>query len=94
MFGPHPDDYGPMATMSDAHSEWHRNTGVPMGQPGCPQDACHPPDDYDEIEAEQALWAEQAPALREGERPAPLANWQSFGPEASHPFVGYDDPPF
>mgnify|MGYP007039604440 CR=1 FL=1 len=32
----------PMATMADAHREWHRNTGVPMGQPGCPQDACDP----------------------------------------------------
>jgi len=30
-----------MATMSDAHAEWHRNSGVPMGLPGCPQDACH-----------------------------------------------------
>lgn len=45
MFGYDPDDYAPMATMSDAHAEWHRNTGVPMGQPGCPQDACHPYDD-------------------------------------------------
>lgn len=41
------EDYGPMATMSDAHAEWHRNAGVPMGQPGCPQDACHPVDDYE-----------------------------------------------
>lgn len=31
-----------MATMSDAHREWHWNAGVPMGTPGCPQDACHP----------------------------------------------------
>lgn len=35
------------ATMADAHAEWHRNTGVPMGTPGCPQDACHP-DEYDD----------------------------------------------
>lgn len=41
------DRYAPLATMSDAHSEWHRNAGVPMGTPGCPQDACHPIDDYD-----------------------------------------------
>lgn len=34
----------PYATMADAHREWHRNTGVPMGTPGCPQDACHLPD--------------------------------------------------
>lgn len=39
-----------LATMSDAHREWHLNAGVPMGQPGCPQDACHlPDDDFDEI---------------------------------------------
>jgi len=37
-----------LATMSDAHREWHHNTGVPMGQPGSPQDACHPPQDYDD----------------------------------------------
>ena len=39
------DDEGPMATESDAHREWHRNTGTPMGTPGCPQDACHPVED-------------------------------------------------
>lgn len=33
------DDSYP-ATEADAHAEWHRNTRVPMGQPGCPQDAC------------------------------------------------------
>lgn len=38
------DRWAPMATMSDAHREWHLNSGVPMGQPGCPQDACHPPE--------------------------------------------------
>ena len=39
------EEYGPKATMSDAHREWHRNSGVPIGTPGCPQDACHPIDD-------------------------------------------------
>lgn len=39
------DRYSQVATMSDAHREWHQNSGVPMGQPGCPQDACHPVDD-------------------------------------------------
>jgi hypothetical protein len=39
------DAYAPLATEADAHAEWHRNTGVPMGTPGCPQDACHL-DDY------------------------------------------------
>jgi hypothetical protein len=32
------------ATESDAHYEWHHNSGIPVGQPGCPQDACHLPD--------------------------------------------------
>lgn len=41
------DAYAPMATMSDAHREWHLNSGVPMGQPGCPQDACHPIEDFE-----------------------------------------------
>lgn len=36
-----------LATMSDAHREWHLNSGVPMGTPGCPQDACHPVDEYE-----------------------------------------------
>lgn len=34
-------DDGPLATMDDAHREWHRNAGVPIGQP-CPFDACDP----------------------------------------------------
>jgi hypothetical protein len=36
-----------VATMQEAHREWHINAGVPMGQPGCPQDACHPIGDED-----------------------------------------------
>jgi len=35
------------ATPGEAHAEWHRNAGVPMGQPGCPQDACHPIEDFE-----------------------------------------------
>jgi hypothetical protein len=42
------DPYAPQATPADAHREWHANAGVPMGQPGCPQDACHPYDDPEE----------------------------------------------
>lgn len=38
-----------MATPSDAHREWHWNSGVPMGQPGCPQDACHPVEEDFEV---------------------------------------------
>lgn len=40
--GPLGDHGSQFATESDAHAEWHRNSGVPMGTPGCPQDACHP----------------------------------------------------
>ena len=29
------------ATPGEAHLEWHRNAGVPVGQP-CPWDACDP----------------------------------------------------
>ena len=45
----HPDDMGPLATMADAHLEWHRNSGLPVGYPGCPQDACHLPDPDPEV---------------------------------------------
>lgn len=38
-----------LATMADAHREWHRNAGVPMGTPGCPQDACHLPDEEEPV---------------------------------------------
>lgn len=40
-------EYDRPATMSEAHVEWHLNSGVPMGQPGCPQDACHPAEDFE-----------------------------------------------
>ena len=45
-----PDDrHTQYATEAEAHVEWHLNSGVPMGTPGCPQDACHDePDDYDD----------------------------------------------
>jgi len=39
------EELGPKATMDESHREWHRNSGVPMGVPGCPQDACHVMDD-------------------------------------------------
>lgn len=42
------DAFAPLATMADAHREWHANAGVPMGTPGCPQDACHVDDDDDD----------------------------------------------
>src|SRR3954468_5652524 len=34
------DEHRPCATEAEAHVEWHLNSGVPMGQPGCPWDAC------------------------------------------------------
>lgn len=51
MYG---DEWAPLATMADAHREWHWNTGVPIGQPGCPQDACHPVEDEYDPEWEDA----------------------------------------
>ena len=40
------DRYSRTATQAEAHAEWHLNAGVPMGQPGCPWDACHPVEDF------------------------------------------------
>jgi hypothetical protein len=36
--------YSRTATPSEAHAEWHHNTGLKYG---CPQDACHPPEDFE-----------------------------------------------
>lgn len=48
-----------------AHYEWHWNTGIPMGTPGCPQDACHYDDDYMYADEEPTYgpftWEIQAP---------------------------------
>ena len=47
-WGEHSDDWTPgVASPGEAHSEWHRNARVPMGTPGCPQDACHDDDELD-----------------------------------------------
>jgi hypothetical protein len=75
------DDYAPLATMSDAHSEWHRNAGVPMGQAGCPQDACDP-GMYD--------YLDEDPAESAGEPPVP-ANGYGF---PDYPWASQEDPPF
>jgi hypothetical protein len=42
----HDEEFGPKATQSEAHAEWHRNAGVPMGQAPCPWDACDPLPDF------------------------------------------------
>jgi hypothetical protein len=36
-----------LATMAEAHNEWHANAGVPVGLP-CPMDACDPSNLTDE----------------------------------------------
>lgn len=46
-----------LATMAEAHAEWHRNAGIPIGMPGCPQDACHVPD-FDTDEEYEAWYAQ------------------------------------
>lgn len=55
MFGDEADDFGPPATEAEAHLEWHRNSGVPVGEP-CPWDACHSAGEeaYEEYLAQQA----------------------------------------
>lgn len=58
----------PMATMADAHREWHWNTGIPMGTPGCPQDACHPIEDWSD---EDDFVDEEPPLTPEEEEMAP-----------------------
>ena len=62
-----------MATMADAHREWHWNTGVPIGQAGCPQDACHPHDDYEQEEPTPEMIAEA-----EAWRKAQEEEWSSL----------------
>lgn len=37
-----------VATESEAHAEWHLNTGVPIWQGVCPWDCCQPDRDEDE----------------------------------------------
>jgi hypothetical protein len=56
---PRDDDFPSLATMAEAHAEWHRNTGVPMGTPGCPQDACHADEyeDEDDSDEDEAILA-------------------------------------
>ena len=65
-----PDTHlAPAATPSEAHAEWHRNAGVPIGTPGCPQDACHDDDDQDQGDAFGSLPAADPGELREGRPP-------------------------
>lgn len=51
------DAWAPLATIADAHREWHLNAGVPMGTPGCPQDACHPVEDWSDYATDEELAA-------------------------------------
>ena len=69
--------YVPMATEAEAHAEWHRNAMVPMGTPGCPQDACHPIEEPDE-----SYWA----AVESDYRAEMDSDWWS-----GEPGPGFDD---
>ena len=69
------DDDRP-ATEAEAHVEWHLNSGVPIGTPGCPYDACHA-DEHEEYEEEET------PLL--GLPPVP--EW--VGEPAPYPGTGY-----
>lgn len=90
------DDDGPVATQGDAHSEWHRNAGVPSGDYGgsCPWDACGHgyADDYEaELAAEENAreLAAYAPALRAGEQPAIPYSWVTYGPQPLDPWTAH-----
>lgn len=74
--------YEPLATMADAHREWHWNTGIPIGTPGCPQDACHYPDDLHGDEEDEQAWHEAQPEYQA--LYFPPVDWDNPGP-------GYDD---
>jgi hypothetical protein len=41
------EKFGQVANQAEAHVEWHRNAGIPMGTPGCPWDACDIDDEND-----------------------------------------------
>jgi hypothetical protein len=100
-----PEEEPQMSYQAQVHAEWHYNAGVPAGPYGgsCPWDACGYAHDWDyeaELEAErQRLDAEEhAPALREGEEPAPPLSY-SYGPAMPiiDPWTGEylaDEPPF
>lgn len=88
------------------HRAWHHWEGVPTGPYGgtCPWDACGhawAEDAEQEWQQEQAEaeWAAVAPALREGETPAPPE--QAYRPDERDapspwggPFYGSDDDGF
>lgn len=78
------DEMGPLATMGDAHREWHRNTGVPMGTPGCPQDACHPDPDWYEATYGELPSDELVARVWSGD--LELAEDRRFEPEFDPPF--------
>ena len=67
-----------LATPGSAHAEWHRNAGVPLGMPGCPQDACHIPD-FDTDEEYEAWYAQFGKKAVE----VPLDE-DDFGPDCPH----------
>lgn len=92
--------------VAEEHREWHYENG-PSGAYGvsCPWDACGYGWEWDaeqEYQHEQDLkeWAELAPALREGETPAPLTGYFFTAAPAPTPDPWLDpnapefDPPF
>lgn len=71
-----PDEERPPATEAEAHAEWHRNSGVPMGTPGCPQDACHPAEEPEEdAEVERDRFARSLAGLEDEAFHEALARW-------------------
>ena len=52
------EEFDMFATQAEAHLEYHRNTGVPIGLP-CPWDACDP-SELDDAEVEHLLAVQAA----------------------------------
>lgn len=97
------------ATESEAHVEWHLNSGVPIGQP-CPWDACDPgmsdPDEvyvglgeidgYEEMGITHATSAtrEQYEAMYDPSLEVPDAPTIQYVPVLPLPDTAPDDHPF
>lgn len=92
-----------MSWESEAHRDWHTATGIPMGTPGCPQDACHLPEPEhcigcgDYLDEDQAHCGEAACAVAHHEA---TLRWEAEAldrlakAEAAAAAAGPWDPPF
>lgn len=77
------------ATESEAHAEWHWNSGIPMGTPGCPWDACHNDDYEPAYDAVIGLFADPGVPTWEPLRELPV--WLGGPPQLTLAGVPDDD---